>query len=53
MEIAAVKTAAISHLTTEIPQTDFCLTTWRAPLSGVPALFCVCQHRLGLFNYSP
>ena len=24
LEIAAVKTAAISHLTTEIPQTDFC-----------------------------
>ena len=46
MEIAAVKTAAISHLTTEIPQTDFCLTTWRAPLSGVPALFCLQQHRI-------
>ena len=39
MEIAAVKTAAISHLTTEIPQTDFCLTTWRAPSRECPPYF--------------
>ena len=38
MEIAAVKTAAISRLTTEIPQTDFCFDHLKGtPFSeGVP-----------------
>ena len=45
MEIAAVKTAAISHLTTEIPQTDFCFDHLTGtPLSGVPVfLFSAAQ----------
>ena len=36
LEIAAVKTAAISHLTTEIPQTDFCFDH----LAGTPSREC-------------
>ena len=34
MEIAVVKTTAISHLTTEIPQTDFCFDHRK----GIPCL---------------
>ncbi len=40
LEIAAVKTAAISHLTTEIPQMDLCFDHLAGtPLSGVPVFF--------------
>ena len=40
MEIAVVYTTAISRLTTEIPQTDFCFDHLRGtPFSGVPAFF--------------
>ena len=51
MEIAAVKTAAISHLTTEIPQTDFCFDHLTGtPERGCPPfLFSTAQNLRGFF----
>ena len=41
-EIAAVKTAAISYLTTEIPQMDFCFDHLTdTPFQGCPPFLCV------------
>ena len=44
MEIAVVKTTAISHLTTEIPQTDFCFDHRKGIpcLMGMPFLLVYC-----------
>ncbi|MBM6887734.1 recombinase family protein [Pseudoflavonifractor phocaeensis] len=39
LEIAAVKTTAISHLTTEIPQTDFCFDHLKGTPWGSALLF--------------
>ena len=50
MEIAVVKTTAISRLTTEIPQTGSGFDHLRALLFGRSALSCLCQHRLGALN---
>ena len=51
MEIAAVKTAAISRLTTEIPQTDFCFDYLTgAPFGECPSfLFSAAQVLRGIF----
>ena len=46
MEIAAVETAAISSLTTEIPQTDFCFDHLRALLFGRSALPCLLSLKI-------
>ena len=52
MEIAVVYTTAISRLTTEIPQTDFCFDHLRGtPFSGVPAfLFTAAQKLRGFLR---